>query len=378
MEQINRLVDKANNILVVFKEDYEVDSLAAALVFSGWLGSKSKRFNLVSTNFKINEKISFLDGAAEVRNNLSNLRKFIINLNLKKTGVDEFSYDVSDEQLKIFITPKEGFFEKTDVSTSSTDFRFDLIVVLDSPDIESLGSLYADNREFFYEVPIINIDHHSENEHYGQVNLVDLKAVSTTEVIFEFLKQMSFNIPADLATKILAGMFDKTNSFKSTYLSPRNLNNAAELLSLKADKKKIINSLYGLKTLAVLKLWGRVLARLNQDKSLKLVWSLLSHDDFVKSGASENDIKGAVDELISFISGAEIALVLFEKPAKTGTQELIVYGQLFSKLHDCLELTRIFNGEGSKEFAKFTLSGVKLLEAEKMVIDEIRKRLESY
>ena len=379
-EQAKNLINKSDNILIVFKKNYTIDAVASALALYLTLKKNNKNTSIASYNFTPHEEIKFFPNIKEISDNIKNLRKFIINLNLKNSGVEEFSYDVNDEKLKIFITPKGGFFEEKDLTTGSSDFIFDLIITADTSDLESLGGIYENNRELFYSVPIINFCHSPKNENFGQINLVDIKALSTTQVIYNFIKNnFNKNLDEKIATLILAGIMSKTRAFKTSNVTPDVLQIVSELISIGADREETVKNLYQSKNLATLKLWGRVLARLEQDKYIKLVWSLISHEDFVKSGADIKDARGAVEEIITSIPDSEIILILYEKPVDLPDKKIKICGQIFTKQnYDSKDLTRKFNPDGAKDFAEFELDNSNLLESEKLVIDEIRKNKKSY
>lgn len=375
-EQAKRLIDKSNNILIVFKKSYTVDSLTSALAIFNMLKKKDKEVTIACDRFELESNRDFLKGVDLVKDKLVNLRRFIINLHLKNVGVEEFSYDVNDNELKIYITPKNGFFEEKDITTGSSDFIYDLVVVIDSPDLESLGDLYEDNRELYYKVPIINIDHTTANDNFGQINLIDLKSVATSQVVYNFLKNNFDEISSDISTLLLSGVMTKTRAFKSSSITPDVLAVTSELISLGADRETVVKNLYQSKSLSTLKLWGRVLARLQQDASIKLVWSLISHEDFVKSGANIKDVHSAVEEIITSIPDSEIIVILFEKPDSLKEKDFKICAQIFTKSnYDSKELTRAFSSQGAKDFAEFCLDSSNLVEAEKIVVDEIRKQV---
>ena len=58
------------------------------------------------------------------------------------------------------------------------DEKYDVIVTVDGGDLEHLGI-----KDLLPRVPkgytLINIDHHSTNHHFGEINLVDTRACST-------------------------------------------------------------------------------------------------------------------------------------------------------------------------------------------------------
>ena len=375
-EQVKSLIEKSKNILIVFQKEYTIDSLASSLALGKFLQDIGKEVCVVCDGFEKKSSEDFLYGVSKVESGIKNIRKFIIDLDLKKTGVETLGYDVAGDSLKIFITPKDGFFDESHVSTSMGDYSYDLIIAVDSPDLDSLGSVYEKHSEMFAKLPIVNIDNDPGNEQYGQVDLVDVKAVSCAQVVAEFMDNtFDKSIDSQVATLLLAGIMSATKAFRSATVTPHALATVSGLLKKGAEREKVVTGLYRSKTLATLKLWGRVLARLRHDSDMKLVWSMIPNEDFVKSGAGESDVKGVVEELISSVSESDLVLIFFEKIDKE-TKSLVVCCQLHASAHlNAIDLTRKYRSVGNRGVARFCLKDSSLLEAEKDIISEIRQRL---
>ena len=368
-QQLQELIDKANNILICFRRDFTGDAVASALVLGQWLNKLEKRWTIVCSDFKIPAELNFLAKVDEIGDNLTNLRQFVINLDLSDRKVDEFSYDVKDNKLQIYILPQAGDFSEEDITTSTSDYRFDLIITLDTPDLESLGKIYTNNPEFFFSTPIVNIDDNLSNENYGQLNLVEPTKTSVAEILYDLIDESL--VDEAMATALLTGMISKTKSFKVANVTPKALHIASVLINLGADREKIISNLYRTRSLATLKLWGRVLARLQAERSLKLVWSSLPWTDFVKAGAGEENIRGVVEELIANSPQAEIILLMYEK------EDGKVGGQLYTTPNfDSRYLLNNLELKGTKNFVLFEMENKSLQVVEAEVIGEIRSKLE--
>ena len=380
-QQIISQIEKARQILIVGPKNWTADTVAASLALNLWLKKNGKLADTVIDNWETPSELKFLPGAEEIKSELNNLQKFVINLKLDKAGLADFAYDLNGDNLKIFLTPKKGALKESDVSSGPSAFLYDLIITVGAPDLTSLGSVREKNLDFFFKTPLINFDCSPENEHFGQINLVDVQALSVSEIVYNFLFD---NAQADfdekIATCLLTGIMSATNGFKAGQISPNTLNITSELLALGAEREKITQNIFHAKALSTLKLWGRLLARLQQEKSDRLVWSLLSYEDFIKSGATSSDIKGAVNELVTSLPQAEIILILYEQPTgEVGAEALAVHAELFtSPNYNALNLSRAFAPEGEKNFARFLVPQAKLLEAENLVITEIRKKLAAY
>lgn len=369
-QQITELIKKSHHILITIKKDYSIDAIASALALYLVLKKQDKLVDIVCDDFSLPKNLGFLPQTKHINSKINSLQKFVISIDTKKDKIDEFSYDIEKDKLKIYITPKAGSFSKENLKAENSQYKYDLIITLDTPDLDSLGKVYRNFTDFFYNTSIINIDHKAENEHFGQINLTNLNTVATSEILFNLINSIDKNLlDSQVATCLLTGMISKTRSFKTANVTPKTLEVASQLLAAEADRDAIIKSLYRSRSLATLNLWGRVLARLKSQDGNKLIWSILTDNDFVEAGADQKDLGDVVDELISFIPGVEIVVLIYQLNGKN----CVLVNTL--KNHNALYLTSAFNPEGSKKLARFCLPETTLLEAEKEIIKKIKERL---
>ena len=239
------------------------------------------------------------------------------------------SYDIKDNWLYIHLNPKEGTISKKELRTAQSSFKYDLIITINSPDMESLGDIFENNTDLFYRLPIINIDHQAGNEHYGAVNLVELDKTSSAEIVYGLFKQIDNSlINEEMATAFLTGVISKTRSFKTNNITPFTLNISSELMNRGADREKIIKHLYYSRSINSLKIWGQALTHLQHDNGLGLVWTVITRDELIRSQASEEELTELIDELILNSPDAKLILLLYEVPDKA---KQIIKGILVSE-----------------------------------------------
>ena len=375
-QQIAKLLDDKKHILITFRKSGNGDAIASAVALLLFLEKKGKRADIICHDFVLPKQYRFLKHADAIKNAVLDLQKFIITLDVKETGVKELSYDMKDEKLRIFVTPKSGMLSRDSVRTAQSDFTYDLIITVNTQDLASLGALYDSNTELFYKTPIVNIDHENANEHFGHVNATDITATSTAEVLYGLLKQLGEEyIYEHVATALLTGMIAATHSFKAPNVKPTTLAIAGKLMQMGGNRDYIVENLYRTRTVAALKLWGKALAHLEHDKRIGLVSTIITRDDFVRSGADEHDLKDIVVELISNSPEAKIILLLHEHP-KAGDSP-VVHGMLsVEKQFDAQKLVQPFKPTGNKGQASFVISGKTLKQAEEEVVGEIKKQLQ--
>ncbi len=375
--QLNKILEDKKNILITFPKNDKGDAMASAIALFSFLEKLGKRAEMVCENFVIPQQLKFLKKIKFIRQSLDHLQKFIITVDTAKTGVQELSYDNQDGKLRIFITPKNNYLTKEDIRTAQSDFKYDVIFVIGTQELDQLGSLYQNNTEFFYKCPIINLDHNPNNSHFGHINIIDITATSNAEVLFNLLQNwQAENVNEEISTALLTGMIVNTRSFKTGNIRPQTLQLASKLMHLGADRDYIVQNLYRTRSLSTLKLWGQALTHLQYDKSLGLVSTIITRDDFIRSGAHSNDLYEIVDEIISNSPEAKLILLLHEQSEDT---------EKTPRIHVILDASRDYNAEellrpypmviGDKKQATVIIAGKNLKQVEEEIIEHIRKKI---
>lgn len=372
-KQIKEAWNRANSILITFHHDPSHDGAASALALCRVLKNLGKKVEVVAPGWKPPAEIKFLPEIDSVKSGLEDLQKFIIELPVHETPVKELSYEVQNGKLVISLVPKTGTWHPDHVESRAGEYRFDLICTVGAPDLKSLGALFHKHADFFYHVPILNIDHDPANEHFGQINHVDINATSNGELIYNLAKKIDHQlIDEHAATCLLAGMITKTKSFKTPNVTPKTLRTASELITRGAKHDKIVHNLYRTRTVSMLRLWGRALARLKHDQA-GLVWTMLTRQDFVHAGADPEALNGVIDELLVNSPDAQVVLIIYENPKTTDKG---IVGMLHAKRPlKALELTKTFGGAGSRDTVAFELKDKNLVEAEPLITKTLKEQL---
>jgi len=199
------------------------------------------------------------------------------------------------------------------------ELQYDLIVVGDCGDLERIGRLLPEHAELFGRVPIVDIDHHVSNQGFGAVDWVDPSAAATCEMTT--LLACAMGVPLDaadgqLAASLIAGLVIDTATFQHPNTTPRTLRVGAELVAAGAPLFESSRALYRTKPNRQLRLFGRVLARLQEDLDGRLVWSTLDDADYQAAGAGSEDTEGLID-LLSQSATADLVILLKQDGART-------------------------------------------------------------
>lgn len=368
---INRL-RQAENILLMGKKNYSGDGLASLLGFYLFLKYLNKNCDIVIDSFSPRLEYKFLPGWNVIKHQLSKLKKFTIAVDISQTKLDDFNYDVKDKELLIYLTPSKGFFNNEDIRLKTTDFKYDLVICLGVQDLESLGNLYHEHADFLYHVPLINIDNHHLNERFGNINEIDITRSSVAEISYDIMQQINSElIDENIATCLLTGLISATRSFKSPTVSPQTLHLASELINLGADRKKIVDQLFNTKSVSTLKLWGRVLARLKSNNKYNIVWSIINQNDFLKSGAQEQDLPGVIKEVIVSSPQAEIVIIFYA--STYNKTKVYLYSD---RNYNSLQLASPYQPHGDKELATFVINQ-PIEQVENQILESVISKLKT-
>lgn len=337
LKQLSKLLTSSRRILVTGPQNPDIDTLSSAVAWWLFLSKQNKTVDIVFDS-KINRP-KFLPKHIEINNELNNISKFKIVLDVSKTKVKQLSYDLKNNKLHINIVPEDGIFSNKDVDTEQGDYKYDLVVSLGATNLDSLGAVFAEHRHFFHNTSIINIDRSVLNENFGSVDIIEASATSLSEISYEALKKY---LDKDIATCLLAGMIASTNSFQSPRVKPHTLELASELIIQGADREAIIEDLYRTKDISTLKNWGRVLSRLKRHENI-----ISSHLQHGESDDLPQDFQEMIKDLILATPNSQVAIIFYQLELNRTEAWLYTINNI-----NALELTKDLQGRGHRRFAK--------------------------
>jgi len=370
-QQTTEQIKAAKKILLLTHTSPDGDALGSLLALSLVLKQLDKEVTAVVPD-QIAASLKFLPNISEILKSFTFAKDFVITVDTSKVQVDRLGYKhiPQENKLNIVITPVGGSFEEKDVTFSHGSPKFDLMIVLDSPDLERLGSLYDSQSNLFYETPVINIDHHAGNDFFGKINWVDLTATSTAEILVSLVESLSREkalLNEDVATALLTGIITDTGSFQNVNTTPKSLTVAAQLVAAGGRQQEIIRHIFKTKPLSTLKLWGKILAKIQSEPELRFVWSKIERNDFVETGAEEAETTGIIDELLKSAPDIDFAMLITER--QDG-----VHGSLraVSPGVDVSAIAKLFGGGGHEAASAFQMYGANLVDKEPEILEKIR------
>lgn len=374
-QQAQELIRRSHRILVATRTLPTVDTIASAVSMALFLKKQNKTCDVVIPGYDEKTCPAFLKGACDIKAKMGALRALHLTIDVKDIPLGELMYDVKDGTLEVIVVPKEKEWTPKHVEIKHGADRYDLVIALDCPDMKSLGAIHDEHADFLYRTDIINADHSAGNEHWGQVNIVNMNAVSTTETLYELMHEWNNNlIDEAIATSLLAGMIAKTRSFRTPNVTPKTLATSSQLIAMGARREDIVTGLWRTKSVGTLNLWGKALSRLHEEPEAGLVWTVLGHKDFLEAGVQDGTLDEVIDELIAYVPEAKVTALIYESPEREGGICVTIASHGSASAH---ELGRAVGAAGTKERAKACLMNTTLVDAVNQTIGGLKKQLET-
>jgi bifunctional oligoribonuclease and PAP phosphatase NrnA len=155
----------------------------------------------------------------------------------------------------------------------------------------------------------INIDHHHDNTRFGDINLVDVEASCTAEIVYDLALLMGARITREMAAALYVGLITDTGKFMYENTNSHTHRVAAELIDAGVDVDDIYRRLYEHVPIEKLRLVSRALDAIERHCDDRLVLTYITAADYEATGSGEEMTEGVIDHLRS-IDGTKVAAVV--------------------------------------------------------------------
>ncbi|MGQ9489614.1 MAG: DHH family phosphoesterase [Anaerolineae bacterium] len=234
---------------------------------------------------------------------------------------------------------------------------WDAVVALDASDAERLGDPFTPTE--YGAAPVIVLDHHVTNLCFGTLNYVDTQAAATAQIVLDLADALQAPISHPAAVCLLTGLVTDTLSFRTSNVTARTLRAAARLVEAGADISDIAQRSLFTRPLALLRLWGAALSRMQLVDGV--LWTEVSRAMRDQAGLKGSNESGLSSQLIN-AAEARIAAVFSE--TADGQVEISLRARAG---YDVATLALHLGGGGHPEAAGCTLKGT-LAEVEAQVL----------
>ncbi|MBT5953969.1 hypothetical protein HOG98_04545 [bacterium] len=244
---------------------------------------------------------------------------------------------------KELISEQLGFFVgSSDLGTGTSKDTYDFVISLDASNFDRIPN----NEQLIpvlKNVPLINIDHHMDNSHYGAYNyVVDLSSVG--EVLFQLFFSWGWDVDASVATCLYAAICTDTGRFLFDNTTGATLIAAGALINKGADRHLVSRKIYESKSQTDFSILLLALKNLVVNESLSYGYSFLPFPS--------PDSKAKPIDFIRQCADIDIALVFQEIE-----QDVIKISLRSKESFDVQLFSAQFGGGGHKKASGIMLKG---------------------
>jgi phosphoesterase RecJ-like protein len=198
---------------------------------------------------------------------------------------------------------------------------------------------------------VINIDHHHDNTRFGTVNLVDVDASCTAEIIYELTGLLGVELTEEMANALYVALVTDTGKFMYENTDERSHRMAAGLIEAGAKVNENYRRLYEHAPIEKLKLVARALEGIELQDDGRLAVTYISKRDYEETGASEALTEGIIDHLRT-LDGTVVAAVVRDQ-ADGGRAARKVSMRSTDGRVDVSAIARVNGGGGHRRAAGF-------------------------
>jgi len=288
---------------------------------------------------------------------------FLKSLN-KKVKIINHSLTPQNYQ---FLDPDYKLIESYSKKSKDWILNSDVIIILDISTKERLGDLKncVDESNAY----IICFDHHASNDSFSDLNLIDINACATGELIYDFISQYNNKFTLKIAEALYITILTDTGSFRFSNSSVRSHIIAAELIKMGVKPREMYEKTYETTPWEKIFLFQKALSTLRKEANGKIASMYITESMLNETGASREDIEGFVDYL-NIIKDVDTALLFIETP-KNGVKV-----SLRSKENtDVNKIAELFGGGGHYHASGIILRNITVENAMKKVIKTVEENI---
>ena len=256
--------------------------------------------------------------------------------------------------------------EKIEFHPPEAEISYGVLIALDCTGVDRMDvpRVIIDRNK-----PLINIDHHVDNDNFGSINLVIASASSTCELLYHLAKRNGFPIDRNTAVAIYVGLVTDTGRFSYSNTTRASLEIAAELIGVGVHPNAIFKKVYQSYTPQIAKLRALAALATHYSDDGRLAWSTITKSMFKKTNTRMIDTQ-EFSNIPLEIRGVEVAVIFMEIP-EDGKIKVSFRTKGNIQVN---KIANVFGGGGHRKAAGCIVEG-PIDRVRRKVLSEVKKHL---
>ncbi len=233
------------------------------------------------------------------------------------------------------------------VQPTLTSGEWELMISLDSSDEERTGEAGVYGRA--HSQTVINVDHHPTNTLFGDIYVLIPDAVSTTQIVQQWLEQMGQPLSRNSAVPLLTGLITDTQGFRTSNVRPDTLGYAQKLMQAGASLTEVTARTLASTPYQNIQLWKYVLPSVELDDGV--ISAVVRQEDARQAHITDITDGGLVEFLVT--ANEAMISVVFKELADNRVE----LGFRSKPGYDVATVALSLGGGGHRQASGATISG---------------------
>jgi nanoRNase/pAp phosphatase (c-di-AMP/oligoRNAs hydrolase) len=211
-QQLRETLKQAKKIIIITPENSSVDAIYSMLAWRNELKRRDKEIRLIKPNLDKDQN-RFIPYINEFETDLP-VQRTTVKVEVGENGIKKMSYEMKEQTLHIYLTPKTGVIRGDQVAVEVEQFDTDAVLTigLSNPaELKDWPNQWPE--EIKQNQVLINLDTHIENSMYGTLNLIDSSKSALSQLSSITFQQFGWEIDPETATFLANGIASATNHF---------------------------------------------------------------------------------------------------------------------------------------------------------------------
>jgi len=243
--------------------------------------------------------------------------------------------------------------------TNQLPKKIDLMISVDCGSFDRLG---IEMRPEF----LINIDHHISNTKYGDINIIDPKAASSSQVVYNLLKTNNIKIDKNSAMCLYTALVTDTGSFQYESVDDKVFEFAADMTRCGVEPDFVAKMLFQRDRLSRLRLLAKAYDTIELCCGGRVAFVEVTKEMMEITGAIKEDTDTIVNSLRA-IASVEVACLLREE------DEGIKISLRSKNYADVSKIAVKYGGGGHIRAAGATIEEFDFEKVKNMIKEDLRK-----
>ncbi len=230
-----QLIEGAKSILIVLPKNPFFDQVAAALGL--FLALKNNKDTAITCVSPMVVEFNRLVGVDKVTSEIGNKNLVIRFSNYQATDIERVSYDIEGSEFKLSVIPKPQIAppKEDQVVVSYSGLSVDTVILVGGVNESHFPMLSGKD---FERAKIAHVGIQSMQAEAKAISSFATQSSSVSEIVANLLQSANIPLDQDIATNLLAGIYDGTKNFTSNFVTENTFKVAATLKAVGGSQPK--------------------------------------------------------------------------------------------------------------------------------------------